>query len=164
MVSIFMVKAGNPDVVTDMALVDTACAKSVCGRPWAEDAVRKCEDAGVKVTRVPEDEPFRFGPGKRVVSTEAVLLPVVWGGHTFLVRVSVVGKDVPCLLSTCVLRQLGAIVDLPADIRCGSRRWELRCPCYHWKQGMSGCRFGSLQRQLRWCAMQQLLVRWQERR
>ena len=34
-VSIFMVKAGNPDVVIDIALVDTACAKSVCGRPWA---------------------------------------------------------------------------------------------------------------------------------
>ena len=74
----------------------------MCGRPWAEDAVRRCEDTGVKVACAPEEEPFRFGPGHRIIAKEALLLPVVWGGHTFIVRVSVVDKDVPCLLSTGV--------------------------------------------------------------
>ena len=110
-VPIFMVKSGNPDVVTEVALIDSACAKSVCGRPWAEDAISKCEAAGIRVSLVEEEEPFRFGPGSRIIAHQALLLPVVWGGHTFIVRISVVEKDVPCLLSTGVLRRLGGILD-----------------------------------------------------
>ena len=81
-VSIFMT-GSNPDVVPAMALLNTACAKSVCGRPWAQDVIQRMSEEGIDVARIPESEPCRFGPGKRILSEEALLLPVVWGRSYF---------------------------------------------------------------------------------
>ena len=79
----------NPDVVPETALVDTACAKSVAGRPWAKDVVARLLLQGYIVQTVTEREPFRFGPGRRIWSEEALLIPFSWFGYTFILRVSV---------------------------------------------------------------------------
>ena len=50
------------------------------------------------------------------MSTEAALIPVFWGGKPWLIRVSIVERDVPCLLSKRVLATSGAIVNL-ADVK-----------------------------------------------
>ena len=64
---------------------------------------------------------FRFGPGKRIWSTKALVFAVTWGGHTVILRVSVVDPDVPFLLSKGVFKRLGAQIDLEVN-ECVFRR------------------------------------------
>ena len=46
---------------------------------------------------VKDKEPFRFGQGKRIYSEQALLLPVVWGDVTVVLRISIISADVPFL-------------------------------------------------------------------
>ena len=60
-------------------LVDTACAKTVAGEAWLSAAVAYLwERYGYVVDIVPDDEPFRFGPGPVIRSTKAALIPMEW--------------------------------------------------------------------------------------
>ena len=64
---------------------------------------------------VPDDEPFRFGPGPTIRSTKALLLPIEWGnGLGAMLRISLVACDVPPLMSRAVMRYLGAAIELKA--------------------------------------------------
>ena len=56
----------NPDVVIGYFLVDSACARTVGGKPWKEAMTALCDKHGVDYRTVAEHEPFRFGPGKRM--------------------------------------------------------------------------------------------------
>ena len=53
------------------------------------------ERFGYTVQTVSEREPFRFGPGERIFSDHAVLIPCQWGQHTVILRISVVDRDDP---------------------------------------------------------------------
>ena len=61
---------------------------------------------------VKDREPFRFGPGKRIWSEEAILVVTKWGGQVVVVRFSIVEKDVPFLISKFVMKRLGSLVDM----------------------------------------------------
>ena len=61
---------------------------------------------------VAEQEPFRFGPGNRIWSEEAIIVPVVWASQVVLLRISVLPKKVPCLLSKTVFKTLRCALDL----------------------------------------------------
>ena len=64
------------ETVRGYALVDTACAKTVAGHSWTQDFLSALNEKGLPWLKVPESEPFRFGPGPRILSKEAVLFPV----------------------------------------------------------------------------------------
>ncbi len=66
--------------------------------------------------KVPDQGPFRFGPGKRIWSTYALLIPVLWGKWTLVWRVSIVPKAVPYVVSRPVLTVLGRAVDLEDNL------------------------------------------------
>ena len=102
----------NPDVVIGYFLLDSACAKTVGGEPWKEAMVLLCEKYGIPYSIAEESEPFRFGPGKRMYSKCALLLPVIWGPCTAIVRISIVEKDVPCLLSRPAMGLLSMVLDM----------------------------------------------------
>ena len=110
--SSYMVQVSNELVATDTCvLVDTACAKTVAGRPWADKIREIYEQRGAVLKQIPESEPFRFGPGRRILSRCALLVPCSLGGVTLVLRVSIVERDVPCLLSRRALKSLGAIIN-----------------------------------------------------
>ena len=54
----------------------------------------------------------KYGPGWRVYSERALLLPVAWGNKTFILRLSTVDHDVPCLISRLAMKTLQRVIDL----------------------------------------------------
>ena len=65
------------------------------GKAMIEDCIKR----GLEYRQIDEEEPFRFGPGNRIWSKYALLLPVIWDKETFILRISIVEKDIPCLMS-----------------------------------------------------------------
>jgi hypothetical protein len=88
-------------------LVDTAYAKSVMGEAAAKEYANFVKKHfGQEVKRHEETEPLRFGPSKTVWSAYAIVAVLVFGKKVALVRVSVIKKDVPCLISKGVLNRI----------------------------------------------------------
>ncbi|CAK0860314.1 unnamed protein product, partial [Prorocentrum cordatum] len=79
-----------------LIVVDAACAKGMS-----------------VITVAGEREPYRFGPGSAIYSRAAVLVPMERGGKGVMVRLGLVGKDVPPLTSG------GALKELEARVRVG---------------------------------------------
>ena len=94
------------------AYVDTACAKSCMSHAEFTDIKQYCEDNDWPCRVVTEKEPFRFGPGTRIWSEEALIIPVVWANQVVVLRISVIPKRVPCLLSKTVFKTLRCALDL----------------------------------------------------
>ena len=60
--------------------VDTAAAKSVMCNKARDAVVNECIRRNWPYRVVKENEPFRFGPGKRIWSVSALIIAVDWGG------------------------------------------------------------------------------------
>ena len=103
------------------AYVDTACAKSVMGGSGAMDIMAYCDKNEWPYRTVEEAEPFKFGPGERIMSKFALLLPVKWAGVTVLIRISVIAQRIPILLSKYLFKKLGAVLDLDEN-KCNFKR------------------------------------------
>ena len=95
-----------------MAIIDTACAKTVAGMKWYEDYAQHAKTKGHTVRTIPERESFKFGPGKQIFSEFAVVIPVQVEGLAYCVRASVIKQDVPLLFSRKVLQGVGAVLDM----------------------------------------------------
>ena len=98
-----------------VAYADTACAKSVCGQDNANEVVEFCRQNDWPYALVDDNEPFRFGPGKRIWSQQALVLAVLWGGMTVVLRFSIVPPKAPFLVSKFVFKRLGGVLDLDAN-------------------------------------------------
>ena len=98
------------------ALVDTACAKSVVGPSAVAAMLEFCKVHGWPHQIVEDEEPFRFGPGKRIWSKQALVVVVVWAKVVLIMRISIVEFDpVPFLISKFALKRIGANIDLDED-------------------------------------------------
>lgn len=100
-----------------IALADTCCARTVVGWPWVRRHVEVLADRGLPFIVVPDSQPFRFGDGPKVRAREAIIFPIYVGqcDHAVLIRASIVMEDVPLLMSSSVLKAMGAVVDLAED-------------------------------------------------
>ena len=98
------------------AYVDTACAKAVGSDQEAKSLMKYCKEHQWPYAQQKEKEPFRFGPGSRIWSSYALILPVVWAGTTVVLRISIIDKNVPFLLSKHVFKRLGASIDLEDNV------------------------------------------------
>ena len=100
---------------TDLAVSDAGCSRNVAGSGWMKRAIRRLWQHQIPYYCVKERQAFRFGPGPKVYSNEAVWLPSCLraGGATAYFRVSVVEESVPLLVSHKALSQLGAVINLP---------------------------------------------------
>jgi len=74
---------GKLRTVYKHGLMDTACAKTVAGYDWWSDMQQYIAQHGGYYRVVAECEPFRFGPGKRVMSTHAVVIAISVQGRCF---------------------------------------------------------------------------------
>ena len=95
-----------------MAYADTACARSVTGQENDDSLVAHCKQNNWPYRLVSDREQFRFGPGKRIWSSQALLLSVVSGKVAIVIRFSIVPPEVPFLISKFVFKRLGVILDL----------------------------------------------------
>ncbi len=95
-----------------VAYVDTACARSVTGQENADALVSYCKANNWPYLLTADHEPFRFGPGKRIWSQQAVIVIVCWGGIVFGIRFSIVPPQVPFLISKYVFKRLACKIDL----------------------------------------------------
>ncbi|CAK0872907.1 unnamed protein product [Prorocentrum cordatum] len=105
-----------------LIVVDTACAKSVAGLRWYwRLAVYVRKNWGIELETVAEREPYRFGPGKTIYSSQALLLPMEWDGKGAVIRISLVDEDVPPLISGGALKALEAHIHMKeAEIILGA--------------------------------------------
>ena len=97
-----------------IGLSDTCCAKSVVGQKWLADHVLELKKRGLPFTFHEEREPFRFGGGPKIMSSQAIILPLFVKGCNMWValKAGVVDRDVPLLISRGALKAVGMIMDL----------------------------------------------------
>ena len=108
-------EGGLQDKSYALAIVDTACTKSVAGYHWFEEFIEQAEARNHAVKIVDEIEHFKFGASRVHRSTFAVW---VWFGiahHWVAVKVAIVQCRVPLLLSRPALAGLGTTFDIEAQ-------------------------------------------------
>ena len=99
-----------------MAILDCACSRTLAGKPWLRSFLKACEERGVGVKSISQDEVFKFGGEKLYPSSVAWLLWLNLCGRWVLAKVSEVEADVPLLLSRSVLARLGMKFDLRENV------------------------------------------------
>ena len=95
-----------------LAIVDTACTRSVAGYGWFENYYKMADEKGIPVKTVDLKDTFKFGASTIFESNFAVWAWFAIEGRWFAVRVSIVQCDVPLLLSRSVLAGLKMKLDV----------------------------------------------------
>ena len=92
-------------------MIDTACARALAGTHWFEDFEVELKRHATLVEVLHDNETFRFGPGAVKLSPRAVIFPIAVGQNVFLLRASLLDEEVPLLISTGAVKQLGSVID-----------------------------------------------------
>ncbi|CAK9114863.1 1 [Durusdinium trenchii] len=98
-----------------LAIVDTACTKSVAGHDWFERYADWAAAHGYEVCTEDREEHFRFGASKLFVSTFLVKAWFAICGVFFKLDIAIVPCSVPLLFSRPVLASLGMQYNLAAE-------------------------------------------------
>ena len=100
-----------------MAVLDSACTKSVTGETWLNlfiDDTLTEEDKKLVNIR-PSDMNFRFGDGIEVNSTEIVKFAAVIGTKKVMTEANIVKNDIPLLLSQASMKRAEMVLDFETD-------------------------------------------------
>lgn len=108
-----------------LAIIDTACTKTVAGYSWFEQYVKVADLLQIPVITYEECEHFRFGASKIFKSMFGIKAWFGIHGRRFAVRVSIVPCRVPLLFSRPILGSLGLCYDV-AKQQVGLSALELR--------------------------------------
>eukprot|EP00438_Fugacium_kawagutii_P025852 Skav231407 [mRNA] locus=scaffold4039:44689:52020:- [translate_table: standard] len=95
-----------------LAIVDTACTKTVAGYSWFETYVEFADRHQIPVMTLDEVDYFKFGASKVYKALFAVKAWFAIRGKAFVVHVSIVSCNVPLLFSRPVLGALGVQYDV----------------------------------------------------
>ena len=99
----------------DSMVLDSACTKTVCGKPWLDeytsglDPVAKQE---VISSETPSDSTFKFGNDGRLPSLKRVLLPCNVAGENIKIETNVVDSSIPLLLSLESMKKAQVVWDM----------------------------------------------------
>lgn len=102
----------SKDTAALLAILDTACAKSVAGYPWFERYYTLADEKGIPWHVIDEVEQFQFGTSKVFQSCFTLCGWFAIAGRWFMVKVTIVPCDVPLLFSRPMLSKLGVKFDL----------------------------------------------------
>ena len=113
-VQVWSTMTGVREETALMALADTCCAKTVVGEKWLTRHLEELESRGLPFYLVRDAQPFRFGAGPKVTSQYAVWLPLFLPGteDVVVLKACTVKENVPLLISSVVLQDLGAMLDM----------------------------------------------------
>ena len=82
------------------ALLDSGCARTVCGRVWLDAYVNSLSD---KEKRLVEEKKstnlFKFGDNKVIKSNKIVTIPAIIGKIKVSITTDVIDYEIPLLLS-----------------------------------------------------------------
>lgn len=98
-----------------LAILDTACTKSVAGYQWFQKFYEMADNLGIPWHAVDEVDQFQFGASRIYSSSFAVCGWFAIQGKWFMVKVAIVPCPVPLLFSRPVLSKLGVQYDLAAQ-------------------------------------------------
>ena len=98
-----------------LAIVDTACTKSVAGYPRFEQFYKMSDALELPYEVIEEKDSFKFGASRVFESSFAIRGWFAIEGHWLSVKVAIVPCPVPLLFSKPVLSQLGMKYDLAAE-------------------------------------------------
>ena len=95
-------------------MTDTGCRASVGGEEWHRELTELIESFGLgeKIVEIAQEEAFKFGDGKAVVSRARRVYPVGIRGRLYMLSVSVVPNNCPGLMSYEQLEQLEGVISL----------------------------------------------------
>ena len=117
------------DETRGCAIIDSGCAKTVCGRDWAEEFMSNLSDNDrVKVQEEESHESFTFGDGTSVRSLKRLSLPCwIQGLERGFITTEVVERNIPLLLSKTTMKKSNMVLDFKNDtIICGKTIIHLR--------------------------------------
>ena len=98
-----------------LAIVDTACVRTVAGYDWFEKFCEMCDYLSFEVKTFDHEEYFRFGASRVYTSLFGVIAWFVTQGRWFVVRVAIVPCKVLLLFSRPILDGLGMTYDVAAQ-------------------------------------------------
>ena len=99
-----------------LAILDSACSKSVVGTTWLQRYLDHIKGKGRDVDFVYEKEAFKFGAASRVYeSTYAAVILVPIQGRWVGIKAAVIHGELPLLLSKPALSRLGLVLDLGSN-------------------------------------------------
>ena len=100
-----------------MALVDTGCASTVCGRLWFDCYLESLSCSDVRSVKYNKsDTKFKFGDGNIVQSSRKAVIPIHLNSSKATIEVDIIEKDIPLLLSKQSLQRGGAVLDFTKNI------------------------------------------------
>ncbi|CAE7210372.1 GIP [Symbiodinium sp. CCMP2592] len=70
---------------------------------------------GLSCKWLPESERFKFGAGKPAMSSASLAIPAGIDGRPMVLVASLLAAEIPLLASLKMLKQLGAVLDLPSE-------------------------------------------------
>ena len=110
-------EAADADFISGglLAIVDTACARTVAGYDWFEKFCEMCDHLSFEVKTFDHEEHFRFGASRVYASQFGVIAWFATQKRWFAVRVAIVPCKVPLLFSRPILAGLGMTYDVAAQ-------------------------------------------------
>ena len=122
---------GPPKGVQEVIL-DTGCRTAVAGAKWHEAYQRHLRELGLQWLVVTHEEIFRFGAGKPVLSTEAMVYPIQIGATRSWLRLAVVASegdprvaDCPALVGPSEMARLDVKMDFAQQsISVAGEPWQ----------------------------------------
>ena len=99
-----------------MAVLDSACTKTVTGGTWLNLFIDTLTEEDKKLVNIrPSDINFRFGDGIEVNSTEIARFPVVIGRKKVMIETNIVSNDIPLLVSRVSMKRAQMVLDFETD-------------------------------------------------
>ena len=97
-------------------VLDCSAAKTVCGQRWFDvfiDSLSKDDQS--KLIYSDTSSVYKFGSGRKIKASKAVVLPIVLGSKKTYAKVDVIDDDLPLLLSRISMKRAKTVLDTETD-------------------------------------------------
>ena len=99
-----------------LAVIDTACAKTVAGEDWYIDYINNLSKSDTEKLQILKlNTSFKFADGHKVRSFKKVKIPASIGGIKYYIDAEIVKEKIPLLLSKQSLKNAEAVIDIAND-------------------------------------------------
>ena len=104
----------DEEEMQDKGVLDTGAVATICGRRWFNRYMDRCRPHLKRTVEFQEcRETFRFGDGRVFACERTTMLPVSFCGVETWIKVYLVDKPVPLLLSLEAMTGMRLMLDIP---------------------------------------------------
>ena len=124
--------ASSTPELQDFMILGTACQRTVSGTHWQEARASRLQHGPEPLctAAVPEQEPFRFGPGPKAYSNQCSFIPAGIKGNDWVNPSFTIDGPLPLLGSRSSVKSLGPSIDCETAT-CDIRLFQLyKVPLY----------------------------------